>query len=114
MNFFRIWIFQSNKEAVLEGLTVEIPGRFQKFNKNLFYDGAHNPIGIRKSINALINLLSEENKGKIMIVCGFTREKNLKENVNNILTHKQTDRIESIILVESEPGEPEMINYQPN
>lgn len=33
-------------------------------------------------------------------------------NISTILNHPETDKIKSVILVESEPGEPEFIHYQ--
>ena len=108
MNYF------ISEEAVNEGLCSEVPGRFQRIAEKLFYDGAHNPIGIQKSIYTLVKSIPEDDNRNIIIIWGFTRPKNLVENINNILNHEHADRINNIILIESQPGEPEMINYQPD
>jgi len=62
MNYF------ISEEAVNEGLCSEVPGRFQRIAEKLFYDGAHNPIGIQKSIYTLVKSIPEDDNRNIIII----------------------------------------------
>ncbi|CAI2369167.1 unnamed protein product [Moneuplotes crassus] len=106
--------FQISDSAIKQGLLEKVPGRFQQFSKNIFYDGAHNPDGIRKSISSVFNLLPKDFDRNVTVVCGFTREANLDENISAVLENENIDKIDTIYFCENSPGEPEMINFQPS
>lgn len=101
-----------SKDVLDQVLSLSVEGRFQQMSERVFFDACHNPSGFKKSIHTLVSMLQEGDPKKIVLICGFTREKNVDTNISTILNHPETDKIKSVILVESEPGEPEFIHYQ--
>jgi dihydrofolate synthase / folylpolyglutamate synthase len=69
------------------------PGRFQYLEKNVIIDCAHNPSGI----SALVEGLKEIQYDKLIIVAGFSKDKDIK-SISKILKHKY----HQIILTKSE------------
>jgi dihydrofolate synthase / folylpolyglutamate synthase len=69
------------------------PGRFQFLEKNVIIDCAHNPSGIA----ALVDALKEIQYGKLIIVAGFSKDKDIK-SISKILKNQY----HQIILTKSE------------
>ena len=101
-------------DAINEGLKTEIPGRLQKMAENIYFDGAHNPAGIIKSISTLLSKLPSDSEKQVIILWGFSQITNVNANFSTIFNHENADRIKDIILVESNDFDVEFINLLPS
>jgi len=70
-----------NKKNIINGLkNAKWPGRFQFIAKNILVDSAHNPSGFKTLIKELKNL----NYDKLILVTGFSDDKDIK-NISKII-----------------------------
>lgn len=91
------------------------PGRLQKFEENIYYDGAHNPPGIKKAISTLMKKLSEEEKPqKLVVVCCFVSSAKLTNNLKAILESEWANNISHIIFADCNNEPPQFVNYLPS
>ncbi len=73
-----------NKKNIINGLkNAKWHGRFQFIGKNVIVDCAHNPSGFRILINELKNI----NYHKLVLVVGFSDDKDI-EKISNIIKNK--------------------------
>ncbi len=64
-----------NKKNIINGLkNTKWPGRFQYINKNTIVDCAHNPSGFKVLVKELKNL----NYNKLILIVGFSNDKDIK------------------------------------
>ena len=81
-----------NKNNVRNGLKkAKWPARFQFFPENIIIDSAHNPDGFKVLFNELKNL----DYGRLVLVAGFSKDKDIKKISKIIKTNR---RIKKIIL----------------
>ena len=78
-----------NKKSVNNGLkNAKCPGRFQFINKNVLVDCAHNPDGFKILIKELKNI----NYNKLILVVGFSNDKDIK-TISEIIKPKANKTI---------------------
>jgi len=76
-----------NKKNIINGLkNAKWPGRFQFIDKNILIDSAHNPSGFK----ALFNELKNINYNKLILVIGFSDDKDIK-TISKIISTKIKD-----------------------
>jgi dihydrofolate synthase / folylpolyglutamate synthase len=100
-----------DEELVEDVCTQQLKGRLEKIKDGLFYDTGHNPKAIHKSISTLMGRLKKDEQ--LVVIWGFTREKDVQKNILVILDHPEKDRIGWIILAHSEEEDSEMSKYLP-
>ena len=84
-----------NKNNVRNGLKkAKWPARFQFFPENIIIDSAHNPDGFKVLFNELKNL----DYGRLVLVAGFSKDKDIKKISKIIKTNR---KIKKIILTQA-------------
>ena len=84
-----------NNKNMIDGLkNAEWPARFQFIGKNIIIDSAHNPDGFRVLFGELKNL----DYSKLILVMGFSRDKNVKK-ISNII--ESSKKIKKIVLTQA-------------
>ncbi len=84
-----------NKNNIRNGLKkAKWPARFQFIGKNIIIDSAHNPDGFKVLFNELKNLKYD----KLILVAGFSRDKDIKK-ISKII--KANRKIKKIILTQA-------------
>ncbi len=83
--FYRIADVDATDQIVKTGIAKAVwPGRMQQIMPEVFFDGAHNPDGIRAFL-AAADLLTREDEEKPLLLFSMVRDKDYRQAIHEIL-----------------------------